>query len=445
MIIGVIISISCYHDAYANVITQGQISLQSGTVTYNMNFTKLNMTSLAVNSTGIISQYSSSTPLRKYNFTSALTPSFNIQWTKINPYETDFNMLTSGITDLKGTVSSSTLSALSVDKASNPWKWVSPVNSFNATVGHFIQELWVLGPDAELLLHYHTIADTSVNLEWYAVNMHNQALQGYQINYTTPQGNPMTVIVNSTNSSGVSWTISNLIQNTPYSFRLGVWGNETGNFSGNILNTQTLTFTPFNYTAGNLTLGQTNSVLEPITFATSTPNSTTTDLMVTYPNTYNMSCNLGYQFAQNNRTYYNLPSTPIIGSNLETSTFTFRNATNDIITATCTDLKSNATNKYVLTQNSTQFPLIQQVDEFRAGVFGTHGNFGAIDFITLLVVIISMIGLNRVNETVGVVFSIAIVGALAYFHIIQFPTIIFAAIAVILVIVVTSTRKLAYS
>ena len=64
-----------------------------------------------------------------------------------------------------------------------------------------------------------------------------------------------------------------------------------------------------------------------------------------------------------------------------------------------------------------------------------------IDFVTLIVIIISMIGLNRVNESVGAVFSIAILGSLAYFQIIELPTIIFGAIAVVLMLVVTSTRK----
>jgi len=87
------------------------------------------------------------------------------------------------------------------------------------------------------------------------------------------------------------------------------------------------------------------------------------------------------------------------------------------------------------------FPLLDQFANFRSGEYGTDGVIGAIDFITLAVIILSMIGMNRVNESVGVIFNIALLGALAFFGIIELPTIIFGALVVVLIFTVSSTRK----
>ncbi len=69
------------------------------------------------------------------------------------------------------------------------------------------------------------------------------------------------------------------------------------------------------------------------------------------------------------------------------------------------------------------------------------GSFGAMDLITMFVIVISMIGFNRVNESVGAIFNIIILGSLAYFEIIQLPTIIFGMIAVVIMVVIGTTRK----
>ena len=52
-----------------------------------------------------------------------------------------------------------------------------------------------------------------------------------------------------------------------------------------------------------------------------------------------------------------------------------------------------------------------------------------------------MIGFNRVNETVGVIFSVAIIGACAFFGLIALPTFIAGAITIGVLIAILSTRK----
>jgi hypothetical protein len=153
----------------------------------------------------------------------------------------------------------------------------------------------------------------------------------------------------------------------------------------------------------------------------------------------NIKCNLGYQFAFVNQTYGPpLANVPYQGSNVNSS-FKFHNVQNEIINVICTDTITNSTGRYVISQNV--FPFQTQITQFRSGTFGTQGNFGIFDFVSLGVIIISMIGFNRKNESVGMFFSIGIIGVAAFYGIVTLPTFIIGAIVVIGVLAYTSTRK----
>ena len=112
---------------------------------------------------------------------------------------------------------------------------------------------------------------------------------------------------------------------------------------------------------------------------------------------------------------------------------------NEVITVVCTDIGSNDSATYLLTQQ--QFPLLQQIDNFTDGTYGTMGQFGAIDLITLGAVIISMIGFNRVNHIVGVVFGVIMFGVLGWFGIIQWYTALTGGIATVMMLAIASQRK----
>ena len=70
--------------------------------------------------------------------------------------------------------------------------------------------------------------------------------------------------------------------------------------------------------------------------------------------------------------------------------------------------------------------------------------FGALDFISLIVVIFATVGFNRVNETVGIVFGLFIVGGLAVSsngEIISWATTFTAGFAVVIMWAIATTRK----
>ncbi len=296
--------------------------------------------------------------------------------------------------------------------------------------------------DAVTVLDATLIDWNQVDLDWDAPALNGGNLSdGYQIRYVTPWGLPTTIITNDTGDSDTESSVIGLSEATPYSFSVSAWTEGGVNFTGaKILNVTTLEdFSLANFTVGSFDVNVTNSDITSMLFEREDINSTALLLNIVYPDSYLLGCNFDYEFANFNQTYLSIPRTTVSADNVESS-FQFNNVDNEIIDVYCWD-RTNPQNNgvYIITQ--TDFPLLQQIEAFRSGDYGTEGDIGVIDFITLIVIIISMIGLNRVNESVGAIFSIVILGSLAYFGIIELPTIIFGAIAVVLMLVITSTRK----
>lgn len=234
------------------------------------------------------------------------------------------------------------------------------------------------------------------------------------------KGNTVTIPFNYTDNTGrtgtIHYTMSAIITTT----------NSTKLVSSNTLPLFYGSFTP-----SQLNINQTNPLSVSFKFVRTDLNSSATNLDVFYPFSFNSTCQLSYQNEQSEQTYHNLPSLH--------ATFQFHNVSSDVVTVHCLDENGNATGNYVLTQ--TGFPLLQQIKDLRAGSFGISGMFGAFDLFTLLVLILSILGFNRINESVGIIVNVALIGAFAFLGFIQWPVILSASIALIMVVVVTSTRK----
>ena len=230
--------------------------------------------------------------------------------------------------------------------------------------------------------------------------------------------------------------MGNLAQDSPYSFRVSVWTNNTNNATGNIVNVTTLSLA--NFTVGFFDIEATNLDSRSIKFERIDINTTALYLNVTYPGSFNLTCNFHYKFAMTNTSFFNLANVPADGSDVQAS-FLFGGVDNEVIDVICQDVITNVSAPYLITQ--TNFLFLQQIADFRSGEFGTAGMFGAIDLITLIVVIIGMVGFNRVNESVGAIFFMALVGGLAFFEVIAWPTALTGAIAVVIMLVIASTRK----
>jgi len=110
-----------------------------------------------------------------------------------------------------------------------------------------------------------------------------------------------------------------------------------------------------------------------------------------------------------------------------------------VIRVNCLDENSNVTAPFLIT--NSQFPILDQLQAFRAGEFGTDGMLGAVDLITLGVIIMVMIGFNRWNESVGAIFAVGVLGGLSFFQIVEWQTFMFGTFAIVIMLVIASTRK----
>jgi hypothetical protein len=275
---------------------------------------------------------------------------------------------------------------------------------------------------------------STINLTWSAPDVYGTIL-GYMINFTTPEGDPTVIYTNDTGTTDTTAQATGLIIGDIYSFRVSPWTLYGTNSSGNIWNGTVST----NYVIGNFSSIDIDNPNDfSIFFERDDINSTSLFLNVTYPNTYDLSCNFSYKLARVNNTYSNLTSTAVPPDDLESS-FLFVNATGDVIQARCYDEITGDTAKYVIT--ITDFPLLQQIDNLRNGTYGTFFQIGAIDGITLVVIFLGMIGFNRTNPMVGILFIIIVTMGLAFFDIITYPVIMYPALALMGIWAFMSTRK----
>ncbi len=269
--------------------------------------------------------------------------------------------------------------------------------------------------------------------------------EGYQINRSAAGGGlPLTVITETT-TADTDFLVTGLDTNTEYSFRVsaitqgGQLGVNQVNASGNIVTVTTDTFfQPTQNLTGIEVFNATNPNMEDILFTRTDINTTHISVDVDRPIVYNLACNLDYKYAQFDHTFTS-PTTIVFDSNTHRSTFTFVNSTSEVINMFCWDQSGSDTGRFILTQ--TGFPFLDQIIQFRAGDFGTAGNLGAFDLISLFAIVLIMLGMNRVNPTVGVIISVSLIGTLGFFEIVSLPSVIISALAVVIMLVVASTRK----
>ncbi len=269
--------------------------------------------------------------------------------------------------------------------------------------------------------------------------------EGYQVNRSAAGGGSPLTIITETTTADTDFLVTSLDTNTEYSFRVsaitrgGQLGVNQINASGNIVTVTTDTFfQPTQNLTGIEVFNATNPNMEDILFTRTDINTTHISVDVDRPIAYNLACNLDYKYAQFDHTFTS-PTTIVLDANTHRSTFTFVNSTSEVINMFCWDQSGSDTGRYILTQ--TGFPFLDQIIQFRAGDFGTSGNLGAFDLISLFAIVLIMLGMNRVNPTVGVIISVSLIGTLGFFEIVSLPSVIISALAVVVMLVVASTRK----
>ena len=266
-------------------------------------------------------------------------------------------------------------------------------------------------------------------------------LSGYMINYTTPVGDPLIIHTADTGSSSVSAVLSGFDPTLETSFRISaVTGHGTNATLGNIVNA-TLTN---EIQVGDLDFSvQINPNVIPISYVLYSVDSNTDDVQVQFDSSLTVDCNVSYRLAGTNVTYSGLSETT--SGSFVYHNFTVTNAGNDILDWDCFDQTDGTINgQYSLTQSLASsgvggianVPLFAQINNFSGGLYGTSGDFGGIDLITMFIVIVSMLGFNRTNPALGVGVMATMLGAAYYFELIPWTSGVLGGIAVVVILAI---------
>jgi len=288
------------------------------------------------------------------------------------------------------------------------------------------------------------VRPNSVDLDWITPPPSNGTIIGYEINRTTPwNSNVATIHLNDTGNVQTSYTVSGLTGSTQYSFRVGSRAaNNFVNATGNVLNVTTDFDPTASFSTGTFSTLFNGTDIREIFYSRTDINSTSLWLNVTATNTIQLNCNFYYKYSMVNRTFTNIANTSISATR-DMATFRFLNVDNEVVDVLCWNQYDNTTNaRYLITQ--TNFPFLEQIANFRNGTYGTMGMFGALDFISMIAVIASMIGFNRVNESVGIIFGLFMIGGLAVLsngEIISWASTFTVGFAVLIMWAITQTRK----
>lgn len=290
-------------------------------------------------------------------------------------------------------------------------------------------------PDAVTDLDGSATDLSTIDLSWSAPTSYAPEIIGYMINGTTPTGEPVDVLNANTGSASTTATAFNLLIGQEYSFRVSPITVHGYNGSGNIWNGSTLeTFVIGDLSSPDVTNDDDFSIF----FDRTDVNSSAIQLDVTYPNSYDLSCDFSYKYARTNQTYTGLTTVPN-GTDNQVATFTLINATGDLVQVRCWDVLTGDESIYVIT--ITDFPFLQYVNNLRNGEYGTFFQIGAFDGVMLVVIFLGMIGLNRTTPIVGITFVVITTFALSYFGFITYPVIMYPALIMMIVWAFVTTRK----
>ena len=276
---------------------------------------------------------------------------------------------------------------------------------------------------------------STIELTWSTPTSYAPEIQGYRINGTTPTGTPVDILNSNTGTTATTATAFNLLIGQEYSFRVSPITVHGMNASGNIWNGSTIqTFVIGNLSSPDITNDDDFSIF----FDRTDVNASAIQLDVTYPNSYNLSCDFSYKYARINQTYSSLTSVPN-GTDNQVATFTLINATGDLVQVRCWDVLTGDESKYVIT--ITDFPFLEQVRSLRNGDYGTYFQIGAFDGVMLIIIFLGMIGLNRTTPIVGIVFVVITTLVMSYFELINYPVIMYPALIMMIVWAFVTTRK----
>ena len=322
------------------------------------------------------------------------------------------------------------------------------------------------------------ITGTGAVIDWDEPAYYQGQITSYNVYYSTPatSANPTTSAGTTTNT--YSNFAPTLEYDTSYTFGVTITSPLGNSGFSNLVNATTNvdnSIVAYDPNTGTMDWFDIDSVSEQtvnvIEFQRMTQddvvNGTTVvfdTLQVGYPSWWDdMTCDVDYKFAQKTEQYVEGEDmTAVVNSadaNQQVIGFQFHDIDNEVIEVTCAPQVSQhddeVSAKYVMTQQSfgtlqadgtysagmPNIPLVTQIQAFQTGEYGTDGEFGALDVVGLFVILISMVGFNRLNPIVGVLLSASLVFGLSFFGIISLPTVLVGVVALVIFLAWGITRN----
>jgi hypothetical protein len=313
------------------------------------------------------------------------------------------------------------------------------------------------------------ITGTGAVIDWEEPAYYQGQITSYSVYYATPAQSANPTISAGTTTNTYSNFAPTLEYDTSYTF--GVTINSPLGNSGfsNLVNATTNvdnSIVAYDPNTGGMNWFDIDSVSEQtvnvIEFQRETQNlnvnGTFTDvdtLQVGYPSWWDdMTCDIDYKFAQKTEQYVEgIDMTAVVNSadaNQQVIGFQFHDIDNEVIEVECAPQVSQhddeVSAKYIMTQTNLStgvpnIPLVTQIQAFQTGDYGTDGEFGALDIVGLFVILISMVGFNRLNPIVGVLLSASLVFGLSFFGIISLPTVLVGVVALVIFLAWGITRN----
>jgi hypothetical protein len=309
------------------------------------------------------------------------------------------------------------------------------------------------------------VTGTGAVINWNEPAYYQGQITSYSVYYSTPSQSANPTISAGTTTNTYSNFAPTLDYDTSYTF--GVTINSPLGNSGfsNLVNATTSvdgSITSADPDTGGVAWFDIDAVnedsLNVIKFVRETQvigGNNTDTLQVGYPSWWDsMTCDVDYKFAQKTEQYIEGEDmTAVVNpndANQQVIGFQFQDIDNEVIEVECAPQQSTqddgASGKYVMTQNDLttglpSIPLVTQINNFSTGEYGTDGDFGALDIVGLFVILISMVGFNRVSPIVGVLISASMIFALSWFGIISIPSVIVGVIALVIFLAWGVNRK----
>ena len=272
---------------------------------------------------------------------------------------------------------------------------------------------------------------TAILLSWTTPEAKPEII-GYEIRTTTIAGqDPDIILTANTGNQKTTALITNLSPDVQYYFTVYSLNQHGKSQPSNLA----ASFTSHDLELGNLDFTDTNTETYDLIFSHSVSGDSTI-VNIKYEPSMVLACEYELRYAAIREP---LTINPTLSAEKNNVNLVFQNAEEEVIYITCTDSVSEQTFRYVVPQ--TDFEILHQIEQFQDEQFGTSSFIGTLDIVTTMVIIFSMIGFNRVNETAGIITGVVIIAFAMFFGLITFPMYIIPILILIVMVAIISTKR----